>query len=249
MKRNCMTRSRIVNRKMRGFTLVELLIAMAISIILLAGLIFTFITVRTTFTSQTGLSQLQDDQRVAINVLSQVVREAGYYPSPQTVVTATQFPADTNFRAAGQTVVGTGNGGTGTGADVVTVRFAASQSGSTTSDFVLNCNGTANTSTATVAIFVNQFTVNTANELTCAVGGGTPVALVGNVSSWSVLYGVDTDGDRSANQYYNANSAAALWSQVVSVRLTLNFINPLANQPGQPATISLVRIVNLMNRT
>ena len=249
MRRNYPSRTRISSSRMQGFTLVELLIAVAISIVLLAGLIFTFISVRSTFTSQTGLSQLQDDQRVAINVLSQVVREAGYYPSPQTVVAATQFPNDVNFATAGQIVVGTGVGGTGSSADVITVRFAASQSGSTTSDFVLNCNGTANTSTATVAVFVNQFTVNTANELTCAVGGGTPVALVGNVSSWSVLYGVDTDGDGSANQYFNANSAAALWSQVVSVRLTLNFVNPLANQPGQRATISLVRVVNLMNRT
>lgn len=248
MRRACLTR-RTSRRTVRGFTLVELLIAMTISIILLAGLIFTFIAVRTTFTSQTGLSQLQDDQRVAINVLSEVIQEAGYFPSPQTIVAATQFPTDSNFTtAAGQIVVGTGNGATGTGADIVTVRFAGSQAGSTTSDFILNCNGTANTSTVAIQTFVNQFTVNTANELTCAVNGATPVALVGNVSSWSVLYGVDTDGDGSANQYYNANSVSTLWNQVMSVRLTLNFINPLASQPGQPATIRLVRIVNLMSR-
>jgi type IV pilus assembly protein PilW len=242
-------RTSTFQRKSRGFTLVELLIALVISIILLGGLIFTFISVRSTYIAQTGLSQLQDDQRIAVIDLAQVIQEAGYNPSPQTTLATNQFPADATFAQAGQFVVGTGTGATGAGADVVTVRFAASASGSTTSDFILNCNGAANTSTTAVAVFVNQFTVNAAKELTCAVNGGTPVALVGNVDSWAVLYGIDVNGDGTSYRYYNGNSVpAGGWSQVVSARIQLKLANPLANQPGQPATINMVRLVNLMNR-
>lgn len=236
-------------RSEAGFTLIELLIAMFISIILLAGLVYAFISVRTTFNSQTTLAQLQDDQRVAMSVLSHVVQEAGYFPTPQSQTGIKQFPISTDFKLAGQVVVGTGNGSTDSSPDVLTVRFAASPVGATTSDFILNCNGSANTSASNVTTFINRFTVNDSKDLTCAVDGGTPVALVGNVNSWSVRYGVDVNGDGSAYRYYNADSVpSAAWNQVVSVRLQLNFANPLAKQPGQPATIELARVVNLMNR-
>ncbi len=236
-------------RSQSGFTLIELLVSMFISIILLAGLVYVFISVRTTFNSQTTLAQLQDDQRVAMAIVSHVIQEAGYFPTPQTVTVANQFPVSTDFKLAGQVVVGTGSGSTGTSADVLTVRFAASSIGTTTSDFILNCNGSANTSAFAIKTFVNQFTVNSSNDLTCAVDGGTPVALVGNVTSWSVRYGVDVNGDGTAYRYYNANSMpSASWTQVVSVRVQLSFTNPLANQTGQPSTIDLARVVNLMNR-
>jgi hypothetical protein len=36
---------------------------------------------------------------------------------------------------------------------------------------------------------------------------------------------------------------------VVSVQVTLTFTNPLAGQPGQPATISLARTIPILNKT
>jgi hypothetical protein len=39
------------------------------------------------------------------------------------------------------------------------------------------------------------------------------------------------------------------WSKVLSVKIQLTFTNPMANQPGQPATIQFTRVVDVMNKT
>jgi hypothetical protein len=38
------------------------------------------------------------------------------------------------------------------------------------------------------------------------------------------------------------------WSNISSVRVQLTFVNPLASQPGQPATIVLERVIQVMAR-
>ena len=50
----------------------------------------------------------------------------------------------------------------------------------------------------------------------------TPATLINNVTSLTMRYGIDFDGDKSANYYVTAADVpAALWTQVVSVRLSV----------------------------
>lgn len=228
----------------RGFALIELLISLVIGLFLLGALVVGYAGMQQTFSAQSAFSQLQDDQRMASNLLSDVVQEAGYFYNPQTATSANTFPSNSTFATAGQAVAG--SSASGSASDVLTVRFVASPAG-TSSDFIINCNGASNADTMNPASYVNAFTVNASHELTCSVNGATAIPLVGNVASWSVQYGVDTTGAGTVSQYLAAsNMTAALWSSVLAVRITLQFANPLSGQPQQPATIPLIRVIPVM---
>lgn len=61
-----------------GLTLVELLVAMIISLLLLAGVLQIFISNKTTFRVQEGVSRLQENGRFALEFLGKDVRMADY---------------------------------------------------------------------------------------------------------------------------------------------------------------------------
>jgi type IV pilus assembly protein PilW len=64
--------------KMRGFNLVELMIAMALSILLLSGIFSIFLSNKQTFELQKGLSSIQQNSRFIIDALNKDVQNAGY---------------------------------------------------------------------------------------------------------------------------------------------------------------------------
>ena len=64
-----------------GFTLIELSVAVLIGLFLLAGLLTLVQDMRRTFGTRTA-SQLQDSQRLAMTLITDVVQSAGYYPDP-----------------------------------------------------------------------------------------------------------------------------------------------------------------------
>ena len=57
----------------RGFTLVELMVTVAIALFLLYGLVTIVEQVRRTSLDQQSLTQLQDQQRFAMTVLTDVI--------------------------------------------------------------------------------------------------------------------------------------------------------------------------------
>lgn len=65
-------------RKQRGLSLVELLIAITLGLVLMAGVIQMFLSSRTVFSTQQALSRVQEGGRLAIEFISQDIRMAGY---------------------------------------------------------------------------------------------------------------------------------------------------------------------------
>src|SRR5258705_13046112 len=109
-----------------GFGLVELLIAIAIALFLLLGVSVAFINMKTAFTSQDQLAQLQDSERLALTVLTTTVQSAGYYPDPVLATAADNLPAATGGYgtfADGQGIVGTT--GTSPASDTLTTRYVS----------------------------------------------------------------------------------------------------------------------------
>jgi type IV pilus assembly protein PilW len=62
----------------RGFSLVELMIAMTLALIVTAGVISVFIGSRSAFNATSGTAALTDGGRFALNFISNSVRSAGY---------------------------------------------------------------------------------------------------------------------------------------------------------------------------
>ena len=66
----------------RGFTLIEILIALLIGVFLLAALLTIVQANRRVYGDQSQLAQLQDSERMAMTLMTDVIQMAGYYPNP-----------------------------------------------------------------------------------------------------------------------------------------------------------------------
>jgi len=71
---------------MKGFTLVELMVAMGLGIFLLLGLVNIFIGSKATFASQAGMSRMQQSGRFSIDLLQTEIRMAGFSGCFSTIV-------------------------------------------------------------------------------------------------------------------------------------------------------------------
>jgi type IV pilus assembly protein PilW len=230
-----------------GFGMIELMIVILISMILLFGLTAFVLGTKQTFTAQNQLAQLQDNERMAMTLLTNVIQTAGYFPTQVTNTQAQALPASGNF-AAGQSIYGV------TG-DQIYVRYVAG-----TNDNVMDCTGKTNTGASPVTDINNFYINTTTNQLMCVatVNGvaGAAVALVNGVTGMSILYGVDTNSDLSADKYLPAASmTAANWNNVFSVQIQLTFANPLTGSTATHTTgatagvLTLTRTIDLLNKS
>jgi len=225
---------------------VEILVAMAIALFMLSALTAIFLSMRSTFVDQDELAQLQDNERLALTVLTSIIQSAGYFPDPMNQLAVEALPPSAGHAYgdfdAGQAVVGTS--GEFGASDTLTARFATASG-----DGILNCHGQANTSGASVVV-VNRFAVEN-GALTCALDGGAPMPLVSGVTGLRVLYGTDTVNDGDVDRYLSATAVGegGFWPHVRTARVTVTFANPYARHPGQPKTLSWTQTIGLMNRS
>ena len=225
----------------RGFSLIELMVAIAIGLLLLFGLDMVFMTMNQTYTLRQRLSSFQDNERMAMWILASSIRNAGYFPNPVSTTplvfttAVASFPASGAF-SAGQSLSGT----TGTGSDdSLSARFIAS-----TSAFQ-GCSTQLNQGDRYTDTFSVSGGYLTCNETDNTSGVVNTVNLIAGVSGMVVRYGVDTTGAGSVTQYQSASSVSA-WSAVKTVKVTLQFVNPLQGQPGQAATLSVSQTIPYM---
>lgn len=224
-----------------GYSLIEVSVAMAVALFLLGGMFTVLQSTRKNSGNQSALAQLQDQQRIAMTMMTDVIQQAGYYPNPNTVDRSTAMPVSATFAIAGQSVFG----GTDAYGDFVTIRYVGDSSAN-----VLDCRGSpvANGVVDEMQFHVKPLNANANAPLTlwCSVNG-IDAPLVPNVSSLAISYGTDTAGTGSVAAYLPANQMAAYWTNVDSVKLTVGFTNPLFGQPGQiKQTISFNRVVGIM---
>ena len=242
----------------RGFTLVELMVAILIGLFLTGGLLTLTSAMKRTGTVQSGLSQLHDNERIALSLMTAVIQSTGYYPSPIGATTAsTAFPAVGPWAAA-QLIQGT-DGGTATAqTDTISVRYSSAGG-----DGILNCTGGTS---AVAASWIATFQLDASQDLQCVLTttNGTAagaVTLVSGVQYMQILYGVQTNvsaGTFSVDTYLTATqvTAGGYWPNVISVQVTLWLNNPLycttnclaGQQTTQPQTIPVSRTIALMSK-
>jgi type IV pilus assembly protein PilW len=245
----------------RGLTLIEMAIAMVIATFLLAGITTVVMGVRTSFGMQSQLAQLQDNERLAMTMMTDVIQQTGYFPNPGSPSFNTavgSLPVSTNFTIAGQAITGTTS--TTAPGDTITVRFA-----SVSTDGIFNCAGASGT-----GAYESQFSVVVVNGIgtlqctpTVNNAPGTVVPLVSGVTNMKILYGVNTSGTTQtcADSYLTSTEVTAgstnfpkasggFWynatthgSNVCSVKVTLYFTNP--NDANNP--IQFTRVIALMS--
>ena len=234
-------------RRQRGFTLVEMMVAVGIGLVVALGFAVSFVNLKSTWNNQGTLAQLQDNERLAMAFLTSSIEEAGYYPdATNSSTTQIQSSSGTGYLTMSFGSMNSGQGVTGTIAGGTTPLSLSTQYAAASGDGVLNCQGGTNASGATVT-YRNVFFVNTATQtLDCVLFtngvAGSDAALISNVSSMNLLYAVDVYGDGSQYQYLTAD-AVTNWTRVKSVQVTLNFVNP--NSSTTP--IQWIQTINAMN--
>ena len=235
-----------------GFTLVEMMVAVTIGLIVVVGMTASFVNLKTAFRSQDKLAQLQDNERLAMSVLTTSLNEAGFHPSPK-VTAATEILASTPTGAGPTMVAGVGLMGaaaTGNYSESLGVAYAAPAG----SD-LMSCLGTNNAAGTATASVRNTFYVDTTtNSLMCAVvinngvsdamaNGGTAQPLISGIQSISMAYGIAPAGTVQVNGYKSVANVTD-WTTVKSVRITMTFVNPFDST--QPAIVR-THTINLMN--
>lgn len=255
-----------------GYSMIELIIAIAIAIFLIGGVMIVEQSMHNSYSDQSGLSQIEDTERFTMTMLSEITQAAGYYPDPAKITAATALPQDNtnapnatndalSFQplqlvdgVAGTTTV---NGAT-VGNDTLAVRYMTDSG-----DGISMCDGSTNTSGGPVA-WVNYFYVEsdaTGSYLYCVVQNetnngawGTPVQLASNVQAMQIWYGLSTTGGSSVDTYVPAADMATStqWMEVSSVMVLLTYTNPLYakfNGQGQPPVLLFTKVIAIMSRT
>lgn len=234
----------------RGFTLIELMVTVAIAMFLLGGLVTIMGNVRTTNLNQQALAQLQDEQRFAMTVITDAIQAGGYFADP--TIGATTFgnsanPAPTAAFQAGYVFAGSHVGATDAVArDSIATRFQTAPNHGP-----ILCNGTDSAQQAAQTYQI-QLSLSAANELQCSVNNAAPLPLVSGVQAMAIYYGVKRDptfADYNVDTYVNwTNMNNNDFNTISAVRVVLTFTNPLANQPSQPPTITMERVISVMAR-
>lgn len=244
-----------------GLALVELMVALTIALFLIGGMAVIFQNVRTTYTEQQGMSQLQDNARLGLTLMTDVIESAGYFPDPLLYSAPAAMPVSANFATAGTPVV---IGNTNAQGDIVTVRYAPDNSKD-----LYNCMGGTNT-ISPYDSWENTFSVVSTGGITGALqcafwskqnGASGPVTLISNLTNgtggepkgMTLAYGLSTVADTAGTclDTYKPQAlmAAGDWKNVCSVKVTLNFVNPVP-PPGANATnnfISYTIVIPIMN--
>ncbi|MGO9802855.1 MAG: PilW family protein [Steroidobacteraceae bacterium] len=243
-------------RRARGFTLLELMVAVAIAVFLLAGLVTIFQNTRITYANQQALAQMQDQQRFAMQLLTSVIESGGYYNNPTGDTVNSALPATAPF-GAGQPFYGLGTAGAAPG-DTIYVRFRTAPG-----DGIINCTGGQNPTGGVEHVYTNELSI-VAGQLVCTLSidgaAAAPVPLVTGVTNLQIYYGVKRLTpltDYNVDTYATAANMNVLscplspgcdWQQVSAVRVILTFTNPLAKQTGQPPTLVFERVIQVMAR-
>lgn len=184
-----------LRRRDAGFTLVEIMVALVISLVLLGGVVQIFLSSRSSYALQEGMGRLQENARYIVGLFNTEISMAGYQLAN---------PASALDPTGGST-----EGATGAAPDSIEISYASAT----------DC---LNQSTGAGGVAINKYYIDTNNNQLMCLGNGNAKAgpLIDGVENMQILYGVDTDSDGIANEYIDASEiAAAQWADVVSVRM------------------------------
>lgn len=216
-------------RAQRGLTLVELMVAMVLSLLLSAGVIVLFVGSGQNTRFNEGLARVQENGRFAIDVITHDTRMAGYVSLldppgtvPQAVDGLDNVPI--NHQEGGRTVV--------EGTDVLILSAVPDEDVSGQEQVF-----------AEVRYFLSvrqNAPVPSLYRFVRTQAGATRVEeVVEGVANLQILYGENTDDDAPNRiDRYVAAGAVDDWNRVLSVRLSMLLVSPDDNVLETSQTIS-----------
>ena len=204
-------------RTARGFTLVELLVAVTIGLLLTVLISQVFVSSRRAYATTDDLSRMQENMRYTHDLLGRSIRMASYMSSPSNVPVSFdgligQFD--------GTSAALNGKNGAGTTPDTLTVLYQGTPDNAT-----FDCLGTVIGAGVTA---VNHFTVETLDGqrgLVCRTdlaGAGAPTMLVPDIDNMQILFGEEAGSTWNVDRYVTLGDVTDI-NRVISIRVALLF--------------------------
>ncbi|MCE6980838.1 prepilin-type N-terminal cleavage/methylation domain-containing protein [Pseudomonas frederiksbergensis] len=212
----------------KGFGLIELLIALALSLVVVLGVAQIFIAAKNTYVSQNTAAGMQEDARFVLSKMIQEIRMVGMFGCLGTIVDASSAG---NFNASQITPISWDNANLKL--TLVTADVGGSGGGPTWT-VVSDCRNTATAYTGLrtptsgqLAFPIRRLVYSFSNnQLLMGSGAGTPTqqVLVNNVSAFNVSFGLASSATDTAASTYSSNPSDP--ARIRSVRLTLTLTDP-----------------------
>lgn len=225
-----MKRPSAPSRHQVGLTLVEMMVAMAISLLIVIAAAAFFLSSGRTRDTQEAASLLQDNARFATDIITRNIQQAGYQnyirdTAGQAARREAVAPSDgqpdlrgfndtTGTAVSASTTPTHGGGGSVNNSDVLVVRFQGSGTGNGDGSMI-DCLGRPQPEPT--GAFVRSYSVFDATrtsataepELRCkyvnpATGAFVTEPIVRGVEMLQFIYGVDTNGDDALDRWMNA---------------------------------------------
>jgi type IV pilus assembly protein PilW len=212
----------------RGFGLIELLIALALGLIVVLGVVQIFIAAKNTYVSQNTAAAMQEDARFVLSKMIQEIRMVGMFGCLGTI---TDSSSAGDFNAAQVTPINWDNANlklTLVTADI------GSGGGTPTWTVVSDCRNSATAYTGLrspasgqIAFPIRRLIYSFSNnQILMGTGRGNPAqqVLVNNVSAFTVMFGLASSATDVAASTYSANPSDP--ARIRSVRLSLTLTDP-----------------------
>lgn len=215
-------------RASKGFGLIELLIALALSLVVVLGVAQIFIAAKNTYVSQNTAAGMQEDARFVLSKMIQEIRMVGMFGCLGTIIDASSAGS---FSASQITPISWDNANLKL--TLVTADVGGS-GGAPTWTVISDCRNTATAYTGArtptsglLAFPIRRLVYSFSNnQLLMGSGAGTPTqqVLVNNVSAFNVSFGLASSATDTAASSYSSNPSDP--ARIRSVRLTLTLSDP-----------------------
>jgi type IV pilus assembly protein PilW len=217
-----------MNRSSRGFGLIELLIALALSLIVVLGVVQIFIAAKNTYVSQNVSAEMQEDARFVLSKMIQEIRMVGMFGCLGTITdssdagdfSASQItPISWDNASHKLTLVTADVGGAG-GRPAWSILTDCRKSATAYT-------GERKSTTAVLAFPIRRLIYSFSNnQILMGAGAGKPTqyVLVNNVEAFDVSFGLASSATDVAASSYSDNPSDP--SRIRSVRLSLTLNDP-----------------------
>ncbi len=190
-----------------GLTLVELMVSITLGLLVLLAIGSVYIGSRQTYRTQEDNARIQESGRYALEVIGRSVRQAG----ADTEMTAN--PVAITLDCVAPVCTAIDNNGVAAATDTIRTQSYAGREELNGGVWITrDCTGGA---VASGTLVSNIFALN-GTDLRCTGGVGGTQTLVSDVEDLQAIYGIDTNGDQSADRYV---ATPADWAQVVTARV------------------------------
>ncbi|GAA5317387.1 MAG: hypothetical protein AseanaTS_25920 [Candidatus Pelagadaptatus aseana] len=227
-----------------GFSLIELMIAMVLSLVILLGVMQVFLGSRQTYVLADDMSRIQENGRFSLEFLAQSIRMGGYQGGKADFIRSF-------YRTTCEEFAPCTDNGAGTDSDRLAVWLNPPPDDGTDTD----CTGAGVNNEDIIAnvYYITNDAATGINSLTCRGFNITNNAwnaaeqpLIDGIDNMQVLYGIDNPDpaspdatDTGVNQYVNASQVAD-WGLVKAVRVALLVSSGAENGSGEEMTRNYV---------